>query len=207
MALGAQLRNALHAHQSSPPNRGNGVYIYPFLTQHHSPPSPISISLQCFSNPAEKENQLLARVLNYQFTLFYVNMARQIVVVALVLMATVGLAFGADAPSPSAGAATTTIPKPGLPTFSGVPVSGPVAAADDNQVGTMGGESAAAPSPSGSASSDGVTAGSVGGPVSESTFGSIDGGNAESPKASAATAGQLSAGAVVAAGVAASLFF
>ncbi|XP_020426121.1 anther-specific protein BCP1-like [Prunus persica] len=185
-------------------------YIYPFPTQHHSPPSPISISLQCFSNPAEKENQLLARVLNYQFTFFYVNMARQIVVVALVLMATVGLAFGADAPSPSAGAAATTTPKPGLPTFSGVPVSGPVAAADNNQVGTMGGDSgegAAAPSPSGSASSDGVTAGSVGGPVSESTFGSIDGGNAESPKASAATAEQLSAGAVVAAGVAASLFF
>ncbi|ONI30251.1 hypothetical protein PRUPE_1G240100 [Prunus persica] len=43
-------------------------------------------------------------------------MARQIVVVALVLMATVGLAFGADAPSPSAGAAATTTPKPGLPT-------------------------------------------------------------------------------------------
>ena len=135
-------------------------------------------------------------------------MARQIVVVALLLMATVGLAFGADAPS--TGAATTTTPKPGLPTFSGVPVSGPVAAADDNQVGTVGGDGtdgAAAPSPSGSAASDGVTAGSVGGPVSESTFGSIDGGNAEAPKASAAAAEQLSAGAAVAAGVAASFFF
>lgn len=126
-------------------------------------------------------------------------MARQqVVVLALVLLATVGLAFAADSPSPAAAT------KDGLPTFTGVPSAGPVP--DNNDVGTVGGSgdgASKAPSPGGA--TDSIAAGSVGGPVSASAFGSIASGNAEGPKPSAATVAQLSAGVAVAAGVAASL--
>lgn len=145
-------------------------------------------------------------------------MARQQVVVALLLLATVGLVFAADAASPAAAT------KPDLLTFAGVPSAGPVP--DNNDVGTIavggsGNGASEAPSPGGAiggsgagasdapspGGADSVTAGSVGGPVSDSAFGSIASGNAEGPNASAATVGYLSARVVVAAGIAASFLF